>query len=168
MGVRSSQLFAGDGVDPDCYVFPCTGGLTSTLAVARRHPGCRDIFGSKTARRFRSARTTSGAQARPSYGWAEAGIPREHIAYVLNHRSVTHAQITEVYHRYERDAEKHTALETWARVLGIIMPGRTRRPAYDVLPALPRQQLRGCDPQNTFSMGYLVDPDTNRRTRATG
>ena len=48
-------------------------------------------------------------------GMAEAGVPREHIAHVLNHRSVTHASITAIYDRYSYDREKRLAVETWAR-----------------------------------------------------
>lgn len=47
----------------------------------------------------------------------EAGVDRLHIAYVLNHRSVTHNTMTAIYDRYRYDKEKRVALETWARVL---------------------------------------------------
>ncbi|MGE3473148.1 MAG: tyrosine-type recombinase/integrase [Vicinamibacterales bacterium] len=50
-------------------------------------------------------------------GMAEARIPREHIAHVLNHRSVTHGSITAVYDRYTYDREKQAALECWQRSL---------------------------------------------------
>jgi integrase len=47
----------------------------------------------------------------------EAGVDRFHIAYVLNHRSVTHSTVTAIYDRYRYDREKRAALELWARVL---------------------------------------------------
>jgi integrase len=50
-------------------------------------------------------------------GMAEAGVPREHIAHVLNHRSVTHASVTAIYDRYTYDREKRAALEAWSRRL---------------------------------------------------
>lgn len=46
-------------------------------------------------------------------GMAQAGVPREHIAHVLNHRSVTQASITAIYDRYNYGAEKRSALERW-------------------------------------------------------
>jgi hypothetical protein len=52
---------------------------------------------------------------------AEAGVDRFHIAYVLNHRSVTHSTVTAIYDRYRYDKEKRTALERWVEVLvGIV------------------------------------------------
>ena len=51
---------------------------------------------------------------------AEAGIPRAHISYVLNHVDGT-PRATRIYDRYERDNEKKLALETWARVLRRIL-----------------------------------------------
>lgn len=52
---------------------------------------------------------------------AEAGVRREHIAHVLNHRSVTKSSVTAIYDRYSYDAEKRTALTTWAQVLTKIL-----------------------------------------------
>lgn len=64
-------------------------------------------------------------------GMAEGGVPREHIAHVLNHRSVTHASVTAVYDRYTYDLEKRRALDVWERcVLATAadsMPGRVVR-----------------------------------------
>ena len=63
---------------------------------------------------------------------AEAGVDRFHIAYVLNHRSVTHSTVTAIYDRYRYDKEKRTALEKWAEVLtGIVevKPAPTSAPA---------------------------------------
>ena len=53
-------------------------------------------------------------------GMAEAGIPREHIAHVLNHVEGG-ARATRVYDRYNRDAEKRIALEAWERRLRAIL-----------------------------------------------
>ena len=50
----------------------------------------------------------------------EAGIPRQHIAYVLNHADGT-PRATQVYDRYEHDSEKRIALETWERTLTAIL-----------------------------------------------
>jgi integrase len=73
-------------------------------------------------------------------GMAEAGVSRDHIAHVLNHRSVTHASVTAIYDRYTYDREKLAALSTWhRRLIGITksqgakgrvlpMPSRRRGP----------------------------------------
>ena len=47
---------------------------------------------------------------------AEAGIPRDHIAKVLNHVEGG-PRATRVYDRHTYDREKRLALETWARAL---------------------------------------------------
>ena len=60
----------------------------------------------------------------------EAGVPRQHIAYVLNHVDGT-PRATSVYDRYEHDAEKRVALETWGRVLTAILE---KKPAGTVVP----------------------------------
>lgn len=59
---------------------------------------------------------------------AEAGVPREHIAHVLNH--VEGARVTRIYDRYAYDREKQRAVETWARALKSILDGgeQVRRP----------------------------------------
>jgi integrase len=57
---------------------------------------------------------------------AEAGVPRQHISAVLNHVEEG-SRVTRIYDRYSYDAEKRTALETWARTLQSIVanePGR--------------------------------------------
>lgn len=54
---------------------------------------------------------------------AAAGIPREHIAHVLNHVEGG-PRATKVYDRYSRDKEKRIALETWARALDVIVSGK--------------------------------------------
>jgi integrase len=57
---------------------------------------------------------------------AEAGVPRDHIAKVLNHVEGGPAA-TRVYDRYAYDAEKRDALERWARRLQAIVEGKTRK-----------------------------------------
>ena len=47
---------------------------------------------------------------------AAAGVPRGHIAHVLNHVEGG-ARATRVYDRHSYDREKRTALEAWARSL---------------------------------------------------
>lgn len=59
-------------------------------------------------------------------GMAEAGIPRETIAKVLNHVD-RGARMTAVYDRYRYDAEKQTALDTWTRRLAGIL--KAKQPA---------------------------------------
>jgi integrase len=60
-------------------------------------------------------------------GMAEAGVRREYIAHVLNHRSVTKSTVTAIYDRYAYDREKRQALETWARTLGRIAADKDRQ-----------------------------------------
>ena len=57
---------------------------------------------------------------------AEAGVPRDHIAKVLNHVEGGPAA-TRVYDRYDYDSEKRQALERWARGLTAIIEGKTRK-----------------------------------------
>ena len=58
-------------------------------------------------------------------GMAEAGVPRLHIAAVLNHRSVTKHGITAKYDLYVYHREKEQALRTWARVVHAIVTGES-------------------------------------------
>lgn len=51
---------------------------------------------------------------------AEAGVPRHHISAVLNHVEGG-ARVTRIYDRYNYDAEKRKALETWALALKAIV-----------------------------------------------
>ena len=51
---------------------------------------------------------------------AEAGVPREHISFVLNHVDGG-SRATKIYDRYSRDNEKRVALEKWARRLKAIL-----------------------------------------------
>lgn len=57
-----------------------------------------------------------------STGMAEAGVPRDHIAKVLNHVEGGPAA-TRIYDRYAYDKEKRDALERWARRLQAIVDG---------------------------------------------
>ncbi len=57
---------------------------------------------------------------------AEAGVPRDHIAKVLNHVEGGPAA-TRVYDRYAYDAEKRQALERWAQRLSAIIEGKTAK-----------------------------------------
>ena len=57
---------------------------------------------------------------------AEGGVPRDHIAKVLNHVEGGPAA-TRVYDRYDYDSEKRQALERWARGLTEIIEGKTRK-----------------------------------------
>ena len=61
---------------------------------------------------------------------AAAGVPREHIAKVLNHVEGG-ARATRVYDRHSYDAEKRMALEAWDRTLTAILE---RKDASKVLP----------------------------------
>ncbi|HEY0874460.1 MAG TPA: tyrosine-type recombinase/integrase [Vicinamibacterales bacterium] len=61
-----------------------------------------------------------------STGMAEAGVPRDHIAKVLNHVEGGPAA-TRVYDRYAYDKEKRDALERWARRLQAIIEGKTAK-----------------------------------------
>ncbi|MGE3576794.1 MAG: tyrosine-type recombinase/integrase [Dehalococcoidia bacterium] len=54
---------------------------------------------------------------------AAAGIPRDHIAKVLNHVEGG-ARATRVYDRHSYDLEKRIALEAWARALSAILKGQ--------------------------------------------
>ena len=53
-------------------------------------------------------------------GMAEAGVPVDSIAKVLNHVD-RGARATRIYDRYSYDAEKRAALEAWARRLDAIL-----------------------------------------------
>jgi integrase len=105
----------GKGNLPE-YVFVGCGG-TSVLDRAKKAPAAiakvRDL-----EFRGHDLRRTAAS------GMAEAGIPCEHIAKVLNHVEGG-PQATKVYDRYAYDREKRLALETWARVLAGILEGKS-------------------------------------------
>ena len=58
--------------------------------------------------------------ALPATRMAAAGIPRDHIAKVLNHVEGG-ARATRVYDRHSFDAEKRMALDAWDRALTAIL-----------------------------------------------
>jgi len=66
---------------------------------------------------------------------AEAGIPRDHIAKVLNHVEGG-PSATRVYDRYSYDNEKRMALEAWARALTAVL---NNKPAANVVPLRRRK-----------------------------
>jgi integrase len=70
---------------------------------------------------------------------AESGIPRDHIAKVLNHVEGG-PSATRVYDRYSYDAEKRTALETWGRSLTAILEQKSTK--ADVVPLVRRARAR--------------------------
>jgi integrase len=57
---------------------------------------------------------------------AEVGVPRDHIAKVLNHVEAGPAA-TRIYDRYDYDAEKRAALERWSQRLTAIVEGKTAK-----------------------------------------
>lgn len=57
---------------------------------------------------------------------AETGVPRDHIAKVLNHIDGG-PEATRVYDRYDYDAEKRDAVDRWARRLTAIVEGKTKK-----------------------------------------
>ena len=59
---------------------------------------------------------------------AAAGVPRDHIAKVLNHVEGG-ARATRVYDRHSYDAEKRVALEAWDRALSAILTDKPKRGA---------------------------------------
>jgi integrase len=102
------------------YVFVGTG--TSVLDRAKKAPALiRRTLGIDF--RGHDLRRTAATRM------AAAGVPREHIARVLNHVEGG-ARATRVYDRHTYDAEKRAALESWARSLAKIVAAKRskRRP----------------------------------------
>ena len=64
---------------------------------------------------------------------AESGVPRDHIARVLNHVAAGPAA-TRVYDRYDNDIERRAALERWSQRLTAIVEGKTAK-----VVAMPRR-----------------------------
>jgi integrase len=90
------------------YVFTGIGGRTVFYRAKKAPSRIARLLGIDF--RGRDLRRTAATYM------AQAGVPREHIAFVLHH--VQHgARATKIYDRYNRDAEKRVALETWGRVL---------------------------------------------------
>jgi integrase len=89
----------------------------------------------------------------------EAGADRFHIAYVLNHRSVTHNTVTAIYDRYRYDKEKRAALDKWAvflREAAEFSSTHQRRQPRDF--AITRQKAPGStvDPGTRHSRGRII------------
>ena len=91
------------------YVFANGTGTRSIADRAKKAASFLSNGGLSFAFRAHDLRRTAAS------GMAEAGVPRDHIAHVLNHRSVTKATVTAVYDRYTYDREKRAALDAWAR-----------------------------------------------------
>lgn len=101
--------------EPGEYVFTGRGGAT-VLDRAKKAPAAVSrVLGIDF--RGHDLRRTAATRM------AEAGIPREHLARVLNHVEGG-ARATKVYDRYSYDAEKRVALDTWARRLATILEER--------------------------------------------
>jgi integrase len=63
---------------------------------------------------------------------AKAGVPAEHLAHVLNHRSVTRSSVTAMYNRYSYDEPKRAALEKWeSLLLAVVGSAPARSPDTD-------------------------------------
>jgi integrase len=107
---------AGEGL---LFVFENRRGVGS---VAHRGKKAASILCRALTFEFRAHDLRRTAATR----MAEAGIPRDHIAKVLNHVEGGPAA-TRVYDRYSYDAEKRDALDRWARGLATIIEGRTKK-----------------------------------------
>lgn len=107
----------GPVVEP-VYVFANRKGTRSIMARAKKAASFLSA-GLPFAFRAHDLRRTAAT------GMAAAGVSRDAIAHVLNHRSVTKSTVTAIYDRYDRDKEKAAALRTWARVVDrIVTPER--------------------------------------------
>ena len=102
------------------YVFPGRKKATSVAARAKKAASSLSRGLPFTFRAHDLRRTAAS-------GMAAAGVPREHIAHVLNHRTVTFSTVTAIYDRYHYDAEKRAALDRWARVLLGTVAGKRGR-----------------------------------------
>lgn len=107
---------AGEGA---IFVFENRGGAGSIAHRGRKAASmlCRGLSFEFRAHDLR--RTTATRMA-------EAGVPRDHIAKVLNHVEGGPAA-TRVYDRYAYDAEKREALERRGRRRQAILEGRTKK-----------------------------------------
>lgn len=103
--------------DPGEYVFARTGA--SVLDRAKKAPAAiARLLGFEF--RGHDLRRTAATQM------AGAGVPREHIARVLNHVEGG-PRATRVYDRHSYDREKRAALETWAETLSHIVEKESPR-----------------------------------------
>ena len=107
---------AGEGA---LFVFENRRG---TGSVAHRGKKAASILCKSLTFEFRAHDLRRTAATR----MAEAGVPRDHIAKVLNHVEGGPAA-TRVYDRYDYDAEKRDVLDRWARRLAAIIEGKTKK-----------------------------------------
>lgn len=112
---RRRELAEGDAI----FVFENRSGAGS---IAHRGEKAASILCRGLSFEFRAHDLRRTAATR----MAEAGVPREHIAKVLNHVEGGPAA-TRVYDRYAYDAEKRQALERWAQRLAAIIEGKTAK-----------------------------------------
>jgi integrase len=111
-----------DGTRPKpVYVFANHRGTRSVAARAKKAASHLSRGGVSFAFRAHDLRRTAAS------GMAAARVSREHIAHVLNHRSVTKSTVTAVYDRYTYDREKRAALETWRLALDVVLTGKPQR-----------------------------------------
>jgi integrase len=108
VGLIKAQASEADADRRGEYVFVGRGGGT-VLDRAKKAP-------SALARALRIDFRGHDLRRTAATQMAEAGVPREHIARVLNHVEGG-PRATRVYDRYAYDNEKRIALETWARRL---------------------------------------------------
>jgi integrase len=120
---RAAQMKSlPDGTRPEpVYAFANHRGTRSIAARAKKAASHLSNGGLSFAFRAHDLRRTAAS------GMAAAGVSREHIAHVLNHRSVTKSTVTAVYDRYTYDREKRAALETWRLALDAILTGQSHR-----------------------------------------
>ncbi len=100
--IRAHQPRKGD--EPSEYVFTGRGGAAA-LDRAKKAPAAVARVLAMDFRGHDLRRTAAT-------NMAEAGVPREHIARVLNHVEGG-ARATRIYDRYSYDNEKRAALEAW-------------------------------------------------------
>jgi len=100
------------------FVFPNSGGATTSLAVSR-------IVASGNRGRFGISHWTPHDLRRTAItGMAKLGVAPIVLGHVANHRTTTKAGITlGIYTHHDYAAEKRQALEAWANRLGAIISG---------------------------------------------
>lgn len=105
------------GPADNCWVF---GGEKGGSVAARAAKAMRALRWAKAIEfdihRHDLRRTAATAMGR-------AGVPRTTIAHVLNHVD-RGSRATQIYDRYDHDAEKRIALETWTRRLDEILTAK--------------------------------------------
>ena len=100
---------------PEHYVFASGSGYSSPYFRARKAGKILSARGFKF--HLHDLRRTVAT------GMAGAGVPRDHVARVLNHRSLTHSTVTAVYDRHGYDAEKRAALDAWDAAIALATSG---------------------------------------------